>query len=143
LRRVVWLFLAVFLLGGCSGSGSSPKSQPTPCPSYEALSEPSKLPKDIDLSAYGTLISQEIKSGFLISEARSDLLVVEADPLIQRDLFAHDFEVLSHDNEGFEAEIFFARGKEIVGTFSLHNLCRGQIRIKLVLGADRYNRGDG
>ena len=101
------------------------------------------LPKDIDVSKYGTVIDQQINKGFLITEARSEMKVVEADPIIQRDLLANGYEVISHDNEGFEAEIFFARGDEVVGTFTLVELCEGQIRVKLVLGAKRYERGGG
>lgn len=102
------------------------------------MTSKSLLPKEISFEDYATIISQEVENGFLITEARSDLLVVEVDPVIQRDLLAKGFEVLSHDNEGFEAEIFFARGQEYVGTFTLRNLCEGQIRVRLVLGAKRY-----
>lgn len=141
MHRALSLLIVGFLLAGCgSGSDKQASAQPTPCPSVVPLRERSALPDDISLSSYGTIISQEVKSGFLISEARSDLLVIEADPMIQRDLLEHGFEILSHDNEGFEAEIFFARGETYVGTFSLHDLCEGQIRIKLVLGADRYGK---
>lgn len=96
------------------------------------------LPDDIGIEKFSTVISQQVEKGFLITEARSDLKVVEIDPLLQRDLLANGFEILSHDNEGFEAEIFFARGQEFVGTFTLRDLCEGQIRVKLVLGAERY-----
>jgi hypothetical protein len=103
------------------------------------MAERSKLPKDIGISKVGTIIGQELVKGFLITDARSNLKVIEADPILQRDLIANGYEVLSHDNEGFEAEIFFSRGIDYVGTYSLHDLCDGQIRIKLVLGAPRYD----
>ena len=80
--------------------------------------------------------------GFLIVEMRSDELVIEADPPIQRRLLEAGYEIISHDNEGFEAEIFFARGQDVVGTFTLRNLCSGQIQIRLVYGSDRYEKMD-
>jgi hypothetical protein len=66
--------------------------------------------------------------------------VVEVDPPLQRALLAAGYEILSHDDEGFEAEIFFSRGKSTVGTFSLNELCSGQARIRLVFGSDRYEK---
>jgi hypothetical protein len=130
--------LAVVMLACGGGSGSPAADGPTPCPSVEPLSEKSLLPEEISFEDYGTVIGQEVEKGFLITEARSDLKVVELDPVIQRDLLEEGFEILSHDNEGFEAEIFFARGQEFVGTFTLRDLCEGQIRVKLVLGGKRY-----
>ena len=102
------------------------------------MTETSQLLADVPLDEYTTLLSQKIRAGFLVTEARSDLLVVELDPMLQRDLVAAGYDILSHDNEGFEAEIFFSKGRDIVGTFSLKNLCEGQISVKLVLGAKRY-----
>ena len=107
------------------------------------MNEKSLLPDEISFDRYGTILTQVVEKGFLITEGRSDLMVVELDPVIQRDLIAEGFEILSHDNEGFEAEIFFARGREFVGTFTLQELCEGQIRVKLVLGGKRYERERG
>jgi len=104
------------------------------------MAERSLLPPDITFDDHATIIGQQVEKGFLITEARSELMVVELDPIIQRDLLENGFEILSHDNEGFEAEIFFARGKEFVGTFTLRDLCEGQIRVRLVLGAKRYEK---
>lgn len=123
----------------CGGASNEAGSDgPTPCLSLTPMTSKSLLPSEISVEDYATIISQEVEKGFLITEARSELLVIEVDPVIQRDLIAKGFEILSHDNEGFEAEIFFARGQEFVGTFTLRNLCEGQIRVRLVLGAKRY-----
>jgi hypothetical protein len=98
------------------------------------------LPKDIDFSLVGDIVELEVKRGFLNVVAHSDLLIVEADPPIQRDLIDSGYQVLSHDNEGFEAEIFFARGSKTVGTFTFRELCEGKIKISLVYGSDRYEK---
>lgn len=95
------------------------------------------------MTDFGDVVDVKVKKGFLIVELRSDQLVIEADPPIQRELLASGYEILSHDNEGFEAEIFFARGQDVVGTFTLVDLCDGQIRIRLVYGSDRYKKKDG
>ena len=104
------------------------------------MTDLSLAPKDIDLSAYGDVVTLEVKRGFLLAVIHSDMLIVEADPPLQRALIASGYEVLSHDNEGFEAEIFFARGPEVVGTFTLRELCEGKIKISLVYGSDRYEK---
>lgn len=100
------------------------------------------LPEDIDLSGYGDVVELEVKRGFLNVVVHSDMLIVEADPPLQRSLIAEGYEVLSHDNEGFEAEIFFARGPKVVGTFSFRELCEGKIEISLVYGSERYEKMD-
>lgn len=133
--------MGALLLGGCS-SGSEPAAKPsaTPCPSLPPVTDLSLAPKDIDLSAYGDVVTLEVKRGFLLAVIHSDMLIVEADPPLQRALIASGYEVLSHDNEGFEAEIFFARGPEVVGTFTFRELCAGKIKISLVYGSDRYEK---
>lgn len=95
------------------------------------------------MTDFGDVVNAEVRKGFLVVELRSDQLVIEADPPIQRELLAAGYEILSHDNEGFEAEIFFARGQDVVGTFTLRDLCDGQIRIRLVYGSDRYEKKGG
>lgn len=85
-------------------------------------------------------MSVEVKRGFLNVVVHSDMLIIEADPPLQRALLEEGYEVLSHDNEGFEAEIFFARGPKVVGTFSFRELCEGKIKISLVYGSERYEK---
>jgi hypothetical protein len=104
------------------------------------VTDTSLLPKDIDFSLVGDIVEIEVKRGFLNVVAHSDQLIIEADPPIQRDLLDAGYEVLSHDNEGFEAEIYFARGVRTVGTFTFRELCEGRIKISLVYGSDRYEK---
>lgn len=132
--------ICAFLLVGCSGSGGDAAPRTTPCPSAEPISDLSLLPKDIDLSDFGDVVSARVRRGFLVAEVHSDRLIVEADPPLQRDLIAKGYQILSHDNEGFEAEIYFARGPKVVGTYTLRELCEGRIKISLVYGSKRYER---
>jgi hypothetical protein len=100
----------------------------------------SLMPKDIDPALMGEVVAIDVKRGFLNVVAHSDQLIIEADPPLQRALFDVGYQVLSHDNEGFEAEIFFARESKTVGTFTFRELCPGKIKISLVYGSDRYER---
>ena len=133
--------MAGLALVGCSGS-SDKRAKPTatPCSDVTPIDDLSLLPADIPLTDFGDVIAASVKKGFLVVELRSDQLVIEADPPIQRELLAAGYEVLSHDNEGFEAEIFFARGQDVVGTFTLRNLCTEQIQIRLLYGSTRYEK---
>ena len=66
----------------------------------------------------------------------SDELIVELDPQIQRHLVAGGFEIIGHDNEGFEAEIFFRRGAKTLGTILMREgPCEDQVTITLLYTA--------
>ena len=91
------------------------------------------------LTEFGEVVEANVEGGYLTAVAISRTQIVELDPPMQRELLAAGYEILAHDNEGFEAEIFFARGSDTVGTFTLREgPCDGQVTIRLVYGAKRY-----
>lgn len=136
--------MAGIALTACSGSSDTrAEPSPTPCPDSTPIGDLSLLPKDIPFTDFGEVVDAKVAKGFLLVEMRSAQLVIEADPPLQRALLAAGYEILSHENEGSDAEIFFARGQEVVGTFTLRNLCAGQISIRLVYGSDRYEKKGG
>lgn len=102
----------------------------------------SLLPKDIPFDDYGVITSVTIRQGFLIADAiDEDNTIIEAYPPMGRDLQDAGYDILNVDNEGFEAEIFFARGKDVVGTYRLlEGPCPGQVTIKLLYGHPRYEQ---
>lgn len=127
----------------CGSGSAEPAARPEPCPSPTPVRDISLLPKDVPLQRLATITELEIKGGFLGAEATTDTSIVELYPPLARALLNSDYDILSSDNEGFEAEIFFGRGKNITGTFLLREgPCKDQVTIRLLYGAPRY-RGEG
>ena len=74
-------------------------------------------------------------------EVITEQKIVEVDPPLQRAILDAGYEILSHDNEGFEAEIFFARGSKSVGTIIMREgPCEGQATLRLRLSMDEDAR---
>lgn len=127
----------------CGNERQGPAAPPEPCPTSAPVADTSLLPKDVPLDRFATITELEIKGGFLGAEATTDTSIVELFPPLARALLNSGYDILSSDNEGFEAEIFFGRGKKVTGTFLLREgPCKDQVTIRLLYGAPRY-RGEG
>jgi hypothetical protein len=132
------LLLVISLLGGCT-SGEAPGPQACALPS--PLKGLSLLPEDIPLDQWGRVDRIEVENGFLAARAVTESRIVELYPVIARATSEAGYTILSGDNEGFEAEIFFDRGKGTTGTYRLRQgPCRDQVTIYLLYEADRYRR---
>jgi hypothetical protein len=101
----------------------------------------SDLPPDVPIDDYGDVVSVSIDGGYLNARVISDQLIVELDPALQRQIIDAGYSVLAHDNEGFEAEIFFGRGQGTTGTIQMREgPCEGDVTIDLIYGSRRYER---
>lgn len=97
------------------------------------------MPRDIPLDDYGDVVDVDVDEGFLTARVITEEPITVVDPPLQRALLAANYEILAHDNEGFEAEIFFARGGDTVGTILMREgPCPGQVTLRLRYGARRY-----
>lgn len=94
------------------------------------------------MELFGDIAATQVSKGFLTLDSTTTSQIIELDPMIQRDLLDNGYQIVSHDNEGFEAEIFFARGPQTTGVISLHNNpCRkGIVRLKLIYGAKEFKK---
>jgi hypothetical protein len=78
----------------------------------------------------------EEEGGFVQARIVSETKIVELYPPIARSLLDNGYEILSGDNEGFEAEIFFRRGKGANGNLYMREgPCEGQVTLTLTYGA--------
>lgn len=135
--RITCLLLCAGLLGvACGGSGSTEAER---CDLPEQLEDLSLLPRDVPLDEWGVVDAIEVDAGFVGARAVSETSIVELYPVIARATVDAGYEILSGDNEGFEAEIFFERGEDTTGTYRLREgPCEGQVTIRLLYGSERY-----
>ena len=124
------------LLGGCGGSAGETAAAPgaTPCPTITPGVDLSLIPEELPKSLLGDVVATNVDREFLIVDSFSTTQIVELDPMLQRDLLARGYHIVGHDNEGFEAEIFFAKRAGPTGVISLHHTrcTRGKTRVKMV-----------
>jgi hypothetical protein len=120
--------------------GDSPKGQPpVACPETTPATDLSLLPKDIPLDEYATITHLATSGGYLGVISVSKQRINELVPALQRELVASRYEILDRDNEGFEAEIYFARGKTYGSYRMREGPCEGQVTVKLLYGRTPKN----
>lgn len=130
-----------FFLSGCGGGGTEgPDGASCPEPVQASATEIGKLPSDLPLQKWGTVTKVSEKGGYVGGEAITDTQIVELYPELNRYLLDHDFVIVSGENEGFEAEVFFQRDK-VPGSFLLREGCGKQIRVKLLYNLARVKKG--
>ena len=138
MKRAVPLLLMMAVLG-VGGCGGSEQEAPRACPVPSPVEELGLLPADIPLDEWGVVDQLEVKEGFLAARAISETQIVELYPVIARATVDAGYEILSGDNEGFEAEIFFVRGERTTGNYILREgPCADQVTIRLLYGSNRY-----
>lgn len=135
------MLLCAGLLSVGAACGGSRSASPEPCESPEPVEDLSLLPRDIPLDEWAVIHQIEVSSGFLAARGITETSIVELYPVIARATVDAGYTILSGDNEGFEAEIFFDRGEGTTGTYLLREgPCDGQVTIRLLYESDRYRR---
>ncbi|HJR45155.1 MAG TPA: hypothetical protein VJ927_06075 [Actinomycetota bacterium] len=130
--------LAGLLIGGCGGSSGE---EPPRCELPQEVEDLSDLPRDLPVDRWGNVTEIGVENGFLGVVAVTDTTIIELYPQIARAVSEGGYTILSGDNEGFEAEIFFERGQGTTGAFRLRQgPCVEQVTIRLLLEAERYRR---
>lgn len=120
----------VFLATACDKS--EPESRAEPCPSSTHVPDLSGLPPDLDLARWGTVTKVTKRPHGVGAEAIARTTIVELYPPLARHVL-ESYDIISSENEGFEAEIFFARGSKISGAFRLREgPCDGDVTIKFL-----------
>ena len=136
-RRLV---TACLLLSACGSGGSGAgDGSSSPCPTPPVVIDTSELPSDLPVADLTDVVEIRVRKGFLAAQAVTNLSVVELYPQLSRALLDNGYDIISGDNEGFEAEIFFRRGRGTTGTYLLREgPCEGQVTLRLLYGAKRY-----
>lgn len=137
-RLDVLLLSAAVVTGACGGSDPAESRR---CDLPKPVEDLSLLPRDVPLDEWAVVDQIEVRSGFLAARGVTETKIVELYPVIARAIVDEDYTILSGDNEGFEAEIFFKRGRGTTGNYFLREgPCEGQVTIRLLYGSDRYRR---
>jgi hypothetical protein len=140
MERAIGALLASALLLAACGDGD-PAAAPSPCPSPVPVDRRDLrlLPRDVPLAEYGPVTEVEVEAGFIGAQAITETSIIELYPPLARAVLDEGYDIVSSENEGFEAEIFFARGKHITGAYRLREgPCKGDVTIKLLYGSQRY-----
>lgn len=137
----VVLLSALFLPIAACGGATGPTGATERCSPPTEVDDLSLLPADIPLDEWATVDQLAVADGFLGARAITTTPIVELYPVMARATAEAGYTILSGDNEGFEAEIFFERGKGTTGTYRLRQgPCGDQVTIKLLYEAERYRR---
>lgn len=135
---VAFAALALFLLAACGGGdGGTGVTDPEACSTDNPVDESAleKLPKDLLIDEWGTVLKVQNRAGYVGAEAISETSIVELYPEISRAVRDGGYETISGENEGFEAELFFQKGQN-TGTFLLRKgPCEGQVTVKFIYGS--------
>ena len=136
--RFAVLGAALLSLVACGGPSETAEKS---CALPDQAVDLSLLPGDIPLDRWGTVDQVAVEDGFLSARAVTTTPIVELYPVMARATSEAGFTILSGDNEGFEAEIFFERGEGTTGTYRLRQgPCKDQVTIRLLYEAERYRR---
>lgn len=118
-------------LAGCGGG--EPAAQPTPCPGRSALEPPRDVPKVLDQTHRGDVVEVGRRRGFSAVTVITQETVVELYPQLARGLVEGGHEITSGDNEGFEAEIYFALRDGRAGRYVLREgPCRDDVTLHIL-----------
>ncbi|MDQ4125151.1 MAG: hypothetical protein M3134_06080 [Actinomycetota bacterium] len=130
-RRGIALAAIPLFLSGCGGD--EPRAAATPCPRRAAVEPPSTIPAVLDQTHRGDVVKTGRRRGFTALTLVTKETVVELYPQLARGLVEGGHEIVSGDNEGFEAEIFFALRDGRAGRYVLREgPCRDDVTVHIL-----------
>lgn len=133
MRRLLLLLVTFAVTVACGGNtpGGNAAST-TACATPPPASDASKAPQQLELQRHATIIDIERRGGALGITAVSTQSVVELYPPLARAILDAGYSIVSSDNEGFEAEIFFGDDR-VTGAYRLREgPCEDQVTVRLL-----------
>ena len=129
---VVALTLAGILFAACSQSPeeSAPVSA---CELPPDIELPSDLPSDFPWPGGVSLTRAQSKKKFVALEGFSKLSIDELFKGARPTLTTNGFDIINSDYEGFEAELYFAKGDSLAGILSMREgPCDGYVKVNVI-----------
>ena len=103
------------------------------CPTPPPIQDTSALPKELPLAEFGTVTEAGREGDNSYGEIITETTIVELYPPMARAVLDADYQILASENEGFEAEIFFAKGRKITGAYRLREgPCEDLVTVRLL-----------
>ncbi len=131
MRVVALVWIAI--TAACGGDGESAATgSPTTCPIPNEARDAGDVPPELHLSDHATVTEVTRRGGALGITAISTKSVVELYPPLARAILDAGYSIVSSDNEGFEAEIFFG-DEAVTGAYRLREgPCKDQVTVRLL-----------
>lgn len=130
-HRGIALVAVPLLLGGCGGEET--RAQPTPCPRRTPVEPPGDVPRVLDQTGRGDVVEVGRRRGYSALTVVTKETVVELYPQLARGLLDDGHEIVTGDNEGFEAEIFFTLRDGRTGRYVLREgPCRDDVTLHIL-----------
>ena len=110
--------------------------QPAGCPSPEPLTgdDATGVPPDLDLTGFGVLTRVDVDGGFVSYRVESAKSVQDLFVPVTRALRRDGWSLVGSENEGVDAEVYFARGQSETGVVVLDDLgCDGAVAIEVTV----------
>ena len=127
----VALFLAL-PLSSCAGS-DDPTDPVSACEMPQEIEMPSGLPADFPWPGDVVLTRAQLKKKFVALEGFSERSVDELFESSRPALTSNGFDIINSDYEGFEAELYFAKGESLAGILSLREgPCDGYVKVNVI-----------
>lgn len=102
------------------------------CTDPTPTTDAADVPQELRLARHATITDVKLRGGALGVTAISELSVVELYPPLARAVLDAGYSIVSSDNEGFEAEIFFGNDT-VTGAYRLREApCENQVIVRLL-----------
>jgi hypothetical protein len=131
-RLIAAMVLTVLMVAGCGGDRGSSGGCDEPVPvDRKRLAD---LPAGLDMRRAGTVTQVTQSEGYLSATAITESTIDEMFTTFPDVLSAGGFDVVADENEGVEADIFFAHGEAATGAVKfIEGPCEGQVTTRLTI----------
>lgn len=127
------LFLIGGLLAGGCAQGDGDGSPTASCTLPAAIEVPSDIPEDFPWPEGVDLTEARSNKRFVALVGFGEGSVDDFFESARESLEEHRFDIINTDYEGFEAELYFAKGNSLAGITSLREApCDGYVKVNVV-----------
>ena len=120
------------VVGGCSEEGRDTRPAAA-CSLPPEIEVPENVPTDFPWPEGVNVTHAELSKKFVTITGFGERSVEDLFESTQTKLSEHGFEIINTDYEGFEAELYFAKGNSLAGIAALREgPCDGYVRVNVV-----------